>query len=90
MEKAVQYLQIFRSSDGALVRPLRSAKATFATVGEEANAGGAVPPGGPLTRLLSVMMYSMLSSHASLCHKIDNFETLGNHLYDIGVCLVTY
>jgi hypothetical protein len=69
------------------VRPLRPAKAT---VGEEANAGGAVPPGGPLTRLLSVMMYTMLSSHASLCHKIDNFETLGNHLYDIGVCLVTH
>lgn len=52
----MQYLQIFLGSSCPLVRPLRSAKAPFVMVREEANTGLAVPPGGPLTRLLSVMM----------------------------------
>lgn len=64
----MQYPQIFRSSSGALVRPLRSAKAPFVAVGEEANAGGAVPPGGPLTRLLSVMVvfFSVVAHHCAI------------------------
>lgn len=54
----MQYIQIFRSSSGALARFRLSVEDGSEGVNDEANTGGAVPPAGPLTRLLSLMFPS--------------------------------
>lgn len=49
------HVQIFRSSFGALARFWVPVKDGLERANEEAKTGGAVPPDGPLTRLLSLI-----------------------------------
>ena len=51
----IEYLQIFLSSPDALLRRSVFLDAPSAAADEGPYNGGAVPPGGPLTRLLSVI-----------------------------------